>query len=127
MSSLMLINGVSMKNPSPLFSYEGEQLVDSARNANGVTVGTKVNRRLMKFSGLEWRGLTLAEWREIRDLIEDMYVDVTYFDEYAGRVITRKFYFGNCSSEVLEWDRSGDIMIPKIYKSCKGNLIDTGE
>lgn len=127
MSSLMLINGVSMKNPSPLFSYEGEQLVDSARNANGVTVGTKVNRRLMKFSGLEWRGLTLTEWREIRDLIEDMYVDVTYFDEYVGRVITRKFYFGNCSSEVLEWDRSGAIMIPKIYKSCKGNLIDTGE
>lgn len=117
MSNLVLLNGESYHNPSPEFSYDGEQLVSAERNANGVTVGTKINRRLMKLNGLTWRGLTLAQWREIRELIEEFYVDVTYYDEYAGDVITRKFYFGDSSSEVLEWDRSGTVMIPKRYKN----------
>lgn len=115
-----------MHNPAPMFTYEGEQFVDAARNANGVTVGTRINRRLVKLSGLVWRGLTREEWIEIRREIEDMYADITYYDEYEDDVITRKFYFGDSKSTVLEWDRSGEIMIPKRYSECSCNIIDTG-
>lgn len=126
MSNLLLINGKAYKNPSPEFSNEGQQFVSSARNANGITTGTKIGRRQMKFTGLTWNGLTREEWAEIRREIEGFYCDVTYFDEYEQSVVTRKMYFGDSSSQVLTWDRSGAIMIPKIYKTCSCNIIDTG-
>lgn len=127
MSNLLLINGKSMKNPSPNFKYLEQQLVTEARNANGVVTATKVGRRQMKLEGLIWRGLTREEWKEIREEIEDFYCDVTYFDIYKDEIITRRMYFGDTSADVLEWDRSGDIMIPKIYKECACNIIDVGE
>lgn len=127
MSSLILINGKALHNPAPEFSYEGEQLVDSARNANGELTATKLgSHRLMKLSGIVWRGLTRQEWQEIRQEIEKFYVDITYYDEYYDDVITRKFYWGDCKSVVAEWDRTGTIMIPIKYKECSCNIIDIG-
>ncbi len=126
MSNLLLINGKALKNPYPVFKVEEEQFVNSARNANGTLTSTIINRRLNKFSGLVWKGLTRAEWKAIRTEVEGFYCNVTYFDTVADEVITRPMYFGNSSYEVLDWDRSGDIMIPKRYKECAVNIIDTG-
>ena len=115
MSSLLLINGKAMKNPSPEFQKQEQQLVTEGRNANGVVTSTKVGRRQMKFSGLKWRGLTREEWQEIRQEIENFYCDVTYYDEYRDAVITRKMYFGHCSSEVWEWDRNNNKNYWQVY------------
>lgn len=46
-------NGTEITCPS-VQEYEGQQLVDSGRNANGVVVAQKINRRQVKLT-LEWK------------------------------------------------------------------------
>ena len=152
---LFLINGMI---PPDNFRYgyteSTEQLVKSQRNSKGVVVARKVGeaydnstgKRLLKFDGLEWPLLANSDYRWLQEQIEKFYCYVTYYDaragyqpmtgnnyntgvQTAGRVVTKKFYWGDFSAEPWKFDRDTDIgvLVPSYYINVKVNLIDCGE
>lgn len=118
----LTINGVQLPLPSKGLTEDGEQLVDSARNALGQVVAQKINRRLSKINNLKWAYLTAEEWRAIRTEIEKFEGTLSYYDSLQGR-ITRKVYWGNSSAEINTIDEYGNVT---SYINCTCNLIDMG-
>ena len=132
---LMWINGKPFPFPSRDFKFTSSQLVSGGRNENGVVTIQKINRRLVKFDSLVFPYLKADEWREIRKLIEEMVVDITYYDDYEDKVISRKFYFGDSSAQPFELDRATYdtenytemiVQKPVSYINCSVNIIDMG-
>lgn len=118
------INGQDVPYPARGLEFERQQLVDSKRNALGQVVAQKINRRLGKFSSLKWPHLTASEWRKIQNLVDDFFVEVTYWDNPTGSFVTRKFYWGDEKAEVWKIDSTtGEVL---EYANCTVNLIDCG-
>lgn len=152
---LFLINGmIPPDNVRYGYTEDTEQLVKSQRNSKGVVVAKKVGesydnstgKRLMKFSGLEWPYLPNSDYRWLQEQIEKFYCYVTYYDaragyqpiigndyssgvQTAGAIVTKKFYWGDCSAEPFRFERDTDIgvLVPSWYINIKVNLIDCGE
>lgn len=57
-------NGRDLPNPRYGMSIERQQLVDSARNAKGEVVASKINRRQIKLN-IEFPHLTANEWGKL--------------------------------------------------------------
>lgn len=152
---LFLINGMI---PPDNFRYgyteSTEQLVKSQRNSEGVVIAEKVGKaydnskgkRLLKFDGLEWPLLSNSDYRWLQEQIEKFYCYVTYYDSRAGyqpisgkdysvgtqttgRVVTKKFYWGDFSGEPWKFTRDTNtgVLVPSYYINVKVNLIDCGE
>jgi hypothetical protein len=111
-------------NPARGYLEASEQLVDSARNANGQVVAQKINRRLRKFDSLKWPYLSRAQVNWLKKKVANFTVNLTYYDSEDGGIVTRKFYFGDMTAEPCDWDRSGEIMIPTYYTNVSVNIID---
>ena len=119
------INGVAVPCPAKGLNLERQQLVDSKRNALGEVVAQKINKRLSKFSTLEWKHLSADDWRTIQKLVDEFTVWVRYWDNPSGEMLIREFYFGDESSEI--WKIDNDTGHVLEYINCKVNLIDTGK
>lgn len=118
------INGVELPYPAVGLIFERQQLVDSKRNALGQVVAQKINRRQMKFSSLEWKHLTAAEWRRIQHEIDKFEGTLRYWDNPSGGFINRKVYWGDESAEVWKINpTTGEIL---EFANCKCNLVDMG-
>lgn len=118
------INGVELPYPAFGLKFEREQLVDSARNALGQVVAQKINRRLMKASGLQWKYLSASDWRKIQNEVDKFEGELYYWDNPTGSFKTRRVYWGNESAEVFKIDPStGEIL---SYINCAVNIIDMG-
>lgn len=141
---LFLINGmIPPDNVRYGYTEDTEQLVKSQRNSQGVVVAKKVGtsggKRLMKFNNLEWPLLANSDYRWLQEQIEKFYCYVTYYDARAerdsagiqtkGKVVTKKFYWGDFSAEPWKFERDTDVgvLIPSYYINVKVNLIDCGE
>lgn len=133
---LMWIDGEPFPFPSRDFKFVSSQLVSGGRNENGVVTIQKINRRMAKFDSLVFPYLSATEWRFIRQKIEQMVVNITYYDDYEDRVLTRKFYFGDSSAQIWELDGATYdtenyttmvVQKPKSYINCTVNIIDMGE
>ena len=118
------INGVQLPYPARGLKFERQQLVDSARNANGKVIAQKINRRLFKFSALEWKHLTASQWRAIQNEIDKFEGELTYWDNPSGSFLTRKVYWGDESSEIWKIDKTtGEVL---EYVNCTANIVDMG-
>jgi len=115
-------NGTEITCPS-VQEYEGQQLVDSGRNANGVVVAQKINRRQVKLT-LEWKVIYPKELQKILQLIETFIGNVTYYDPKEGKFITREMYWGDYSVSTYWVSENGT---PKMFTGLKASLIDTGK
>lgn len=122
----------------------------------GEAYDNSTGKRLLKFDGLEWPILPNSDYRWLQEQIEKFYCYVTYYDSRAGfhpmgsdpfgdpsedryiystgvqtdgRVVTKKFYWGDFSAEPWKFTRDTDvgILIPSYYINVKVNLIDCGE
>lgn len=125
MAVLFRFNGEAIPgNPARGYLEQSEQMVNSTRNANAQVVAQKINRRLRKFDSLKWPYLTRAQVTWLKQKVANFTVDLQYYDSEDGRVVTRKFYFGDMSCEPYEWDHSGDILIPTAYINVSVNIID---
>ena len=123
---LFKINGVSL-TPSSNATLVSSQFVDSARNANAKVIAQKINRRQMKYDSIQWNYLTYDEWRRIRLLVENFTCNVTYWDDYENRVVTRLFYFGDSSATPFEFDsKNYEVAKPLSFINCQVNIIDMG-
>lgn len=119
--AVIRFNGTEIACPSVL-DYEGQQLVDSKRNANGEVVAQKINRRQVKLS-LEWKVIYPAELKKILGLIEQFSGEATYYDPKEGQMITRKMYWGDYSVSTYWVSEDGK---PKMLTGLKTSLIDMG-
>lgn len=117
-------------NPGQGYQEKTEQLVKSTRNANGQVVSHVINRRLEKFENLYWPYLSAQSVTWLRQQIKKFDCTLSYWDDEAGTVIRREFYWGDfeatpCEWEVV-WSGGRPYKKPKWYKDVKCNLIDKG-
>lgn len=115
-------NGIEITCPS-VQEYEGQQLVDSGRNARGVMVAQKINRRQVKLN-LEWKVIYPKELQKVLQLIETFIGKVTYYDPKEGKFITREMYWGDYSVSTYQVLENGT---PVFFTGFKASLIDTGK
>jgi len=118
------INGVQVPYPARGLSVQRQQFVDSARNANGEVIAQKINRRMNKFNGLEWKHLTANQWRTIQTEIEKFEGTLEFWDNLSGTFKTTKVYWGDEEAEVWKINpATGEVL---EYANCKCNIIDMG-
>lgn len=121
MADVITFEGAVLPCPSVL-DYEGQQLVNSARNANGEVVAQKINRRQVKLN-LSWKTVTRDELSAILNCIEAFSGKVRYFDPKENQFITRSMYWGDYSVSTYWVDEDG---IPKMLTGLSASLIDMG-
>lgn len=117
------INDIKLPAPDKGLKILRQQLVDSGRNAAGVTVAQKINRRIMKWDSLKWSHLSAEEWGKILKEIEKFEGTLKTWDARTGGFITIKVYWGDSEEEPCEVASDGEIL---TYQNCKCNLIDMG-
>lgn len=118
------INGITLPYPARGLELQRQQFVDSARNGLGQVVAQKINRRIDKLNGLEWKHLTASEWRAIQKEIEKFEGTLEYWDNLSGSFKTRKVYWGDESAEIWKINpATGEVL---EYANCKCSLIDMG-
>ena len=119
--AVITFNSTVLPCPSAL-DYEGQQLVDSSRNALGEVVAQKINRRQVKLN-LSWNISYPNDLKTILGCIEQFSGDVVYYDPKEGTFISRKMYWGDYSVSTYWVDENGS---PKFFTSLKTSLIDMG-
>ena len=118
------INGKTLPYPSRGLRTERIQIVDSARNANGEVVAQRINRRQIKFEGLEWKHLKASAWREILQEIDKFEGELEFWNNLTGSFETIRVYWGDASEEIFKINKeTGEVL---EYINCKCNIIDMG-
>ena len=117
-------------NPGRDYQEQTEQLVKSTRNSLGQVVSQPINRRLEKFSNLYWPYLSAESVKWLRQQIAKFDCELSYWDDEAGTVINRTFYWGDYEATPCEWETiwygGKPYKKPVWYKDIKCNLIDKG-
>lgn len=116
-------NGEYLPFPKYQMKVERQQFVDSTRNANGVVVASKINRRMVKLN-ITFPHLTAKEWGNILNMIEGFKGEVTFYDPLYQKVTTREMYWGDSSEVIFKLDDKNLNVIE--YIDCTCNLIDIG-
>lgn len=122
--NFLYVNGRAMPQPKKPLTIEGQQGVDGQRNSQNIEIAQKINRRIIKFSNLEWPYLTDKEWSIILNEVEKFNAVVTYWDTRLQGYYQIECYWGDSSSEPYEVDSNGKII---SHYNCKCNLIDSGK
>lgn len=125
MIALVRINDFDFPEPS---TYKGDvaTIVDSARNLDGVAVGSVVRDNVGKVE-LSWKFLTVRQWSDILKLFSSefggkFYNDVTFFSATHGDWITRKMYVSDRNASMFRRDpKTGEIL---GWLDCTFNLIE---
>ena len=110
MSALVTIAGYELPEPST-YSANTATLVDSARNVQGVVIGSVIRNDVAKVE-LSWRYLTVEQWARILSLFNrSFYNEVTFFNQSTGTYTTRNMYVGDRQASI--WRRNpstGEVM-----------------
>lgn len=109
-------------------SYSGTTatLVDSARNAEGVTIGSVVRDDIGKVE-LSWKYLTVEQWANILACFSiarggSFYNSVTFFCQDTGDWTTREMYVSDRSAGMWRRDpTSGEVL---GWTECKLSLVE---
>lgn len=117
------INSLVLPDNARGLNFGYQQLVDSERNALGVMIGQKINRRLIKLDGLKFPYLTDAEWRSVLIEIEKFRGTLTYWDTRLNGFYEMEVYWGDGSATPEEIDATGKVI---TWRDCQCNIIDTG-
>lgn len=95
MRALVTINGVDLPAPST-YSGTTATIVDSARNAKGVTVGAVIRNDVAKVE-MTWKFIRPDDWAKMIRLFSpayggSFYNDVTFYSDIANDWETRRMY-----------------------------------
>ena len=111
----------------PPSTYSGitSTLVDSARNTQGVVVGSVIRDDIAKIE-LFWRYLTAGQWSDINRLFKtsaggSFYNEVKFFDQTEGSFVRRRMYVNDRSAGAFKCEEDGRIL---GWYDCKLNLIE---
>ena len=124
-NALVKVAGVALPEPS---SYSGNTstLVDSARNVEGVMIGSVIRDDVAKVE-LSWRYLTVEQWAAVNRLFKSsaggkFINNVTFFDQSAGTYITRKMYVNDRKAGM--WRRHPETGAVMGWVDCSLALIE---
>jgi hypothetical protein len=123
--ALVSVGGFDFPEPA---TYKGNTatLVDSARNAQGVTVGSVIRDDVGKVD-LTWKFLTVEQWANILKCFSrarggDFYNSVTFFCQDIGDWTTRKMYVSDRNASMFRRDpKTGDVL---GYTDCSLSLVE---
>lgn len=124
-NSLVMIGSVALPEPST-YSGNTSTLVDTARNTQGVMIGSVIRDDVAKVE-LSWKFLTITQWAEINKLFKisaggKFINDVTFFDQSTGDWITRQMYISDRSAGM--WRRDPETGAVLGWTSCKLSLVE---
>lgn len=123
--ALVSIGEFNFPEPS---SYSGNTatLVDSARNAQGVTIGAVIRDDVGKVE-MSWKYLTVEQWANILKCFSisrggNFYNNVTFFCQDTGNWTTRKMYVSDRKASMFRRDpKTGDVL---GYTDCSLSLVE---
>lgn len=123
--ALVTVGGFPFPEPS---AYAGNTatLVDSARNAQGVTVGAVIRDDVGKVE-MTWKYLTVEQWADILKCFSiarggSFYNDVTFFCQDIGDWTTRPMYVSDRKANMFRRDpKTGDVL---GYTDCSLSLVE---
>ena len=122
-----LVTVGSFEFPEPS-SYNGNTatIVDSARNAQGVTVGSVIRDDVGKVE-MSWKFLTVRQWADILKCFSiahggSFYNNVTFFCQDIGDWTTRPMYVSDRKANMFRRDpKTGDVI---GYTDCSLSLVE---
>lgn len=123
--ALVSVGGYDFPEPST-YSSSTSTLVDSARNVQGVVIGSVIRDDVTKVE-ISWKYLTVEQWADVLQCFRiasggDFYNDVTFFSQDLGRWDTRKMYVSDRSAGMWRRDpKTGDVL---GWTDCKLSLVE---
>lgn len=124
-TSLITVAGVPLPEPST-YSGNTSTIVDSARNVQGVMIGSVIRDDVAKVEA-SWRYLTVQQWSTIGRLFKassggSFINQVTFFDQTEGQFLTRDMYVSDRSAGMWRRDPyTGEVL---GWTDCKLSLIE---
>lgn len=109
-------------------------IVDSARNANGVMIGSVIRNDVAKIQ-MSWNFIEPWDWSAILKQFEPKYGGafirtVTFFNQTLGQIETRDMYVSDRTAEsflLFDYYNAPDLSwagLPKGYKDASLSLIE---
>lgn len=123
--SLVSVGGYDFPEPSA-YSGNTSTLVDSARNTQGVMIGSVIRDNVAKIE-ISWRYLTVDQWARIQKCFRQSaggkFINlVTFFDQSVGGWVTKEMYVSDRQAGMWRRDPdTGDIL---GWTDCSLNLIE---
>jgi len=122
---LVTVAGVALPEPST-YSGNTSTLVDSARNVEGIMIGSVIRDDVAKVE-LQWRYLTVQQWASINRLFKQsaggsFINSVTFFDQAAGTYVTRQMYVNDRKAGM--WRRNPETGEVMGWTNCTLALIE---
>lgn len=123
--ALVSVGGYDFPEPSK-YSGNTSTLVDSARNTQGVMIGSVIRDDVAKIE-ISWRYLTTKQWADIQKCFRQSsggkFINlVTFFDQTVGGWVTKEMYVSDRQAGMWRRDpNTGDIL---GWMDCSLNLIE---
>mgnify|MGYP000770618695 FL=1 len=113
--ALVTVGSYPFPEPSA-YSGNTATLVDSARNLEGVVIGSVIRDDVAKVE-MSWRYLTVEQWAAINKCFKQsaggkFYNTVTFFDQSAGGWVTKTMYVSDRSAGM--WRRDPELSLIHI-------------
>ena len=122
---LVTVGGHAFPEPAT-YSGNTATLVDSARNTQGVMVGSVIRDDIAKVE-ISWRYLTVEAWAAINKAFKmsagGKFINlVEFFDQSAGSWVTKEMYVSDRSAGAWRRDpKTGELL---GWMDCKLSLIE---
>jgi hypothetical protein len=126
--NLVWVNDIELPEPSS-FEANTATIIDSARNLNGVVVGTILRSDVAKVT-LSWNFLTPTQWGTILSATSSFYCDVFYYSQTAAGWETRHMYVSDRNATMFRRNPditsdSPDLDFPVVgWKGAKLSLVE---
>ena len=123
--ALVTVGGYDFPEPSA-YSGNTSTLVDSARNVQGVVVGSVIRDDVGKVE-LSWKYLTVQQWADILKCFSiarggNFYNFVTFFCQDIGDWTTRQMYVSDRKANMFRRDpKTGEVL---GYTDCSLSLVE---
>ena len=124
-NDLIAVGGYAFPEPST-YSSSTSTLVDSARNVQGVVIGSVIRDDVAKVE-LSWKYLTVEQWARILQCFRiasggDFYNSATFFLQDTGNWTTRQMYVSDRSAGM--WRRDPESREVLGWTDCKLSLVE---
>ena len=121
MAALVTVGGYEFPEPST-YNATTSTIVDSARNVNGVVVGSVVRIDVAKIE-LSWKYLTARQWASILSLFaSSFYNEVTFYNQVTAGYSTRTMYVSDKTAGMWRRDPSTGAVLG--WTGCSLSLVE---
>lgn len=121
MEALVTIGGYSLPEPST-YSAITSTIVDSARNVNGVVVGSVIRSDVAKIE-LSWKYLTAEQWARVLSMFTNsFYNSVRFYNQATANYDIRTMYVSDRQAGM--WRRHPETGKIMGWTNCSLSLVE---